>query len=165
MPSKVVYLLGAGATHAEIVNLYPKKSNDALFLKKNGLLMKEISERVIEAGKKTGLFNPSWIKRQLSPAGLSNIELFIGLISMNQVKSEKIISGLKELRKRDIEGLVEPSVKRFYLHKSLLEFHSLVNQKEKLLGIISLNYDNVIDRAFKDLSLVSDYGYSTNRDR
>lgn len=161
---KIVYLFGAGATHAEILNLYPSKSGDAIFLKNNGLLLKHISERVIENAIKDGAFNKRQIK-QISPAGLSNIELYISLLSMNQIESEKIIKRIKELLKIDItDKLTTFRLSRFYLHKALIEFHSLINEKEKLLGSISLNYDSVLDDAYKGLSFEPDYGlYSSSK--
>lgn len=163
-PTKVVYLIGAGASHAEIANLYPDKITDHLFLKTNGLLLKQVSERVIEQGKIKRLFRQSWIKRQLSPAGLSDIELFIGLLSLNRdrVKSEAIVSGIKKLIRFDIEHvLTNGRMKRIYLHKALLELHQLIKQKEKLDGIITLNYDNVLDSAYSKLAVTPDYGLHT----
>lgn len=35
---KVVYLFGAGATHAELMNLHPDEVTEARFLAKSGLL-------------------------------------------------------------------------------------------------------------------------------
>jgi hypothetical protein len=73
-PIKVAYLFGAGATHAELVNGHPK-ANDATFLAENGLLMHQVSKRVCEKAKALGKF-PKSIEALLSPAGLSNVELF-----------------------------------------------------------------------------------------
>jgi hypothetical protein len=148
-PVKVAYLFGAGATHAEIVNLYPQR-NDEIFLKGNGLLMHHVSKRVCEAAAKEGLFD----KRigLLSPAGLSNIELFISLIENNVINSEQIILRLKRSLRNDILSRLSASrLKQFYLHKALLELHKNTGL-EVLLGIISLNYDHVLDEAYETIS-------------
>jgi hypothetical protein len=42
---KIAYLFGAGATHAEMLNL--EESPDEYFLQKNGLLISNVSKRVI----------------------------------------------------------------------------------------------------------------------
>jgi len=159
-PQKIVYLLGAGATHAEIVNLDPEKSIDRAFLDKNGLLIKHVSERVIRKAKEAGVLESAQIKKLVSPAGLSNIELFISLVDKNQIKSEEIIEKLKEEIKKDIRERLKRKTKKFYLHKALLEFHvhKKVRGEEELLGFISLNYDDVLDGAYNDLSVTPDYG-------
>jgi hypothetical protein len=45
-PKKIVYLFGAGATHAELANLYP-----TLVEKGRGLLISNVSRRVIEKAR------------------------------------------------------------------------------------------------------------------
>jgi hypothetical protein len=72
---KIVYLFGAGATHAEIVELHQAKASDAIFLAERGLLMDAVSKRVCEKARSDGIF-PKKVQSLLSPAGLSNVELF-----------------------------------------------------------------------------------------
>ena len=149
--AKIVYLFGAGATHAELVNLYPEKITDPIFLKKNGLLMGDVSKRVCIRAKDEKYFSKRTLKL-FSSAGLSNIELFISLLEKNEIKSDEIIERLKELIKKDILKRLTPSNrKKFYLHKSLFEFHLKKKKREKLLGIISLNYDQVLDDAYRTI--------------
>jgi hypothetical protein len=53
---------------------------------------------------------------------------------------------------KDIKGILKPAlVKRFYLHKALLELHedSIVKAKEQVVGLVSLNYDEVLDQAYR----------------
>lgn len=145
---KIVYLFGAGATHAEMINLHEDLSET--FLKKNGLLIGHVSQRVIKKFRsfRTHLKD---IEMVSSPKGSLNIELLISLIENNNIKdADKKIRILKNLVRKDIlDRLTKARLKRFYLHKALLELHSKTKQKETLLGIISLNYDHVIDEAYK----------------
>ena len=89
-----------------------------------------------------------------SPKGSLNIELLISLIENNNVKdADKKIRILKNLVRKDIlDRLTETRLNRFYLHKALLELHSKIKQNETLLGMISLNYDHVIDEAYKTVN-------------
>jgi hypothetical protein len=147
---RIVYLLGAGATHAEMLNL--QKDLSEKFLENNGLLISAVSKRVI----KEFLSDPTKIKdieMVSSPKGSLNIELLISLIQNNNIKNaDKKTTILKKLVQQDIsDRLTENRLKRFYLHKALLELHSKIPETEKLLGIISLNYDHVIDEAYKTI--------------
>lgn len=145
---KIVYLFGAGATHSEMINL--QKDLSETFLQKNGLLIGRVSQRVIKKFRsfRTHLKD---IEMVSSPKGSLNIELLISLIENNNIKdADKKIRILKNLVRTDIlDSLTRTRLKRFYLHKALLELHSKTKQKESLLGIISLNYDHVIDEAYK----------------
>jgi len=82
-----------------------------------------------------------------------NIELLISLIENSRIKESEMKSRmLKTLVREDIEGVLTMSaVRRFYLHKALLELHQhkRVKRKEQLLGLISLNYDAVLDNAYE----------------
>jgi hypothetical protein len=51
---KVVYLFGAGATHAEIINIVDDPN--ASYRDKNGLLISNLSKRVMQAARKTKWF-------------------------------------------------------------------------------------------------------------
>lgn len=151
-PKSIVYLFGAGATHAELVNLAPNVSTDHNLLQQRSLLMEHVSKRVCNSAKEDGVFTDKRIHNLLSPAGLSNIELFISLIENNETKSDDIIEQLKKRIKRDITRRLTPSTrKKYYLHRSLLELHQTNQQSEKLIGLISLNYDQVLDEAYSTI--------------
>jgi hypothetical protein len=158
---KVVYLFGAGATHAELMNLHPDEVTEARFLAKSGLLMASVSKRVCETAKRNGIFSER-IQTLLSAAGLSNVELFISLIKNNQIESEDTIKRLEGLLKKDISSRLRAPIRnKFYLHKSLIELHKK-SDSECLLGFISLNYDNILDEAYKELyEKVPDYCLSS----
>jgi len=147
---RIVYLLGAGATHAEMINL--QKGLSVSFLEKNGLLISSVSKRVIKEFRNVQT-NLKDIEMVSSQKGSLNIELLISLIQNNNIKNaDKKATILKELVRRDISyRLTKGRLKRFYLHKALLELHTKTQETEKLLGIISLNYDHVIDEAYKTI--------------
>ncbi len=152
---KIVYLFGAGATHAEIMNL--EDNPDAKFRDNNGLLISNVSTRVMKSAHK----KMSWFQKNenvfTSTKGSFNIELLISLFETNQI-SEKKISTIKLLVQKDIKKRLSDSrKKKFYLHKALFELHKRIEEKEKLLGIISLNYDNILDEAYEKL-----LGYKPN---
>ncbi len=147
---KIVYLFGAGATHAELANL--EKDPGQRFLEKKGLLTANMSKRVMEKFRARKA-NLKYIKMVSSVSGDINIELYISLIENNKIGNwEKTSRHLKQLVKKDIESILTVSKKkRFYLHKALLELHGHKNiqDKEKLIGLISLNYDDVLDDAYR----------------
>jgi hypothetical protein len=150
---KIVYLFGAGATHAEIANLEPNALEDT-FLRERGLLIGHVSRRVIgiAQSKAEYLADIQMISGSNAP---QNIELLISLIENSRIKeSESKSRMLKTLVREDIEGILTTSVvEKFYLHRALLELHQhkSVKGKEKLLGLISLNYDSVLDNAYETI--------------
>ncbi|MDD4901122.1 MAG: SIR2 family protein [Patescibacteria group bacterium] len=150
---KIVYLFGAGATHAELSNIVKEKEVAPKFLKDNGLLMAEVSRRVTKKAKSQNFFKS--IKMFSVPQGSSNIELLISLIENNANKilqSSKITSGLKKLVRKDIERVLKNNLsKNFYLYKALLELDKANKDTEEILGYISLNYDTVLDQAYCEI--------------
>lgn len=146
---KIAYLFGAGATHAELQNIEPY-----LVKEKDGLLINDVSSRVIEKARRS----PDYFKdveMVSATKGSLNIELLISLIENSKINGwEGKTRLLKQLVRKDIEAILTlPRTRRFFLHKSLLELHKTktARQKEELIGLISLNYDDVIDRAFMEL--------------
>lgn len=147
-PTRVAYLFGAGATHAELADACKSKMSEGLFLEQNSLLLANVSKRVCQDAKEAGDI-PGKVRRLLSPAGLSNIELFISLLQENHVDgAEDITKKLLRRLRNDILHRIRPRKKRFYLHKALLEFHK-THKREMLVGIISLNYDGLLDEAYE----------------
>src|SRR5215470_6747905 len=146
---KVVYLLGAGATHAELSSLYPDEDLD----EKRGLLIGHVSSRVLERARR----DPRYLKNVemvSGTAGSLNIELLVSLLENSKIHNWATKTArLKNLVERDIKAVLKKSlIKRFFLHKALLEFHQLqvVRDKEELLALVSLNYDDVLDQAYRE---------------
>ncbi|MCX6794776.1 MAG: hypothetical protein NTY31_02210 [Candidatus Falkowbacteria bacterium] len=151
-PKKIVYLFGAGATHAELANLAKDPLSEA-FKKKKGLLISDVSSRVMaQAVNKSSYLKD--IIMVSSTSGSLNIELFISLIENSRICNwQKKTVYLKGLVEKDIKGIIKKEKSSFYLYKALLDLHNdnEFKKKEKLLGLISLNYDDVLDLAYKEI--------------
>lgn len=147
---KIVYLFGAGATHAELTNIQTDISET--FLERRGLLIDHVSRRVIQKARDNKRYMKN-IDMVSAATGSLNIELLITLIENSRVRdSEWKTLYLKRLVKKDITSiLTKPKRARFYLHRALLELHKKPDmvKNEQLLGLVSLNYDNVLDEAYK----------------
>lgn len=147
MPKKVAYLFGAGATHAEIQNIDPTNGR---FLSEKGLLISNVSKRVMKIAQNDLKFIKG-VEEVTYREGPVNIELLISLFETNRIPDAgSKVAHLKDLVKQDITKILTTKRKKdFYLHKALFELHKLIPNKEKLLGVISLNYDDVLDEAYK----------------
>lgn len=147
---KIVYLFGAGATHAEILTLVDPPTDT--FLSKNGLLISDVSKRVIKIAQNNSRFTEH-VKQVTYREGPVNIELLISLFEANRIPNVDFkVNHLKELIRKDIVSiLTDEKKKKFYLHNALFELHTLTEEKEKLLGIISLNYDDILDTSYKKM--------------
>src|SRR5207244_3308664 len=139
---KVVYLFGAGATQAELSNIEPD-----LIREKQGLLIGDVSSRVIEKARRQKRYLAN-VKMVSGTSGSLNIELLISLLENSRVHNWAYKTELlKELVEQDIQGiLIQSRMRKFHLHRALFELHShrgIVGQ-EKVIGLISLNYDAVL---------------------
>lgn len=173
-PQKVVYLFGAGATHAELTTVLPNLTSEDKIEKKLGLLMSQVSTRVMERASRTPRFltgveflEPRYqesVQLAAGASGSQNIELLISLIENSKIHHwERKTRLLRDFVQKDIEGILTRSrSSKFYLHKALFEFHALpaVMDKEELFGFISLNYDNVLDQAYKEFRGKRNYCFS-----
>jgi len=142
---KIVYLFGAGATNAELSHI----GEDVTEV---GLLISDVTRRVtIKASETPGFLSPHRMFLERA-ADSSNIELFISLIEDNAydiANASGVVDRLKELVEADIKNILTAErLAAFVLHKALFELHDK-NENELLIGIISLNYDTVLDDAYK----------------
>ena len=156
LPKKIAYLFGAGATNAEL-------SAVGVDLAESGLLISNVTRRVTIKAKQDGEFlgqHRIFLERA---ADSSNIELFISLIESNAYEidgASTVVDRLKTLVEADIKGVLTPDrVSAFYLHNALFELHTL-NKAELVIGLISLNYDTVLDDAYKSFHGDPDYSFS-----
>ncbi len=156
---KIAYLFGAGATNAEL-------SNIGVDLDQQGLLISNVTRRVTIKAKE----NPQFLEHHRifleRAADSSNIELFISLIEDNAQdipQAVTVVEKLKEMVEEDIRSILTPErVSEFYLHKSLFELHKH-NESEQIIGLISLNYDTVLDKAYESFYGEPDYNLATQR--
>lgn len=144
---RIVYLFGAGATHAELTNLEPDLAEE-----NRGLLIGNVSSRVIEIARKDKEYRKD-VEMVSGTGGSLNIELLISLIENSKIDNwAKKTSFLKKLVEGDIKTILTTSrTRRFYLHKGLLELHKQrkTRTNERVIGFISLNYDDVVDQAYQ----------------
>ncbi len=156
--NKIVYLFGAGATQAELDNVDPTLKEKGL-----GLLIKDVSRRVIEKASRVGSYVKD-VEMVSATSGSLNIELLISLLENSKMYGwENKTQLLKSLVKKDIESILpESRTKHFYLHRALFEFHKSKRKKhnEKLFGLISLNYDDVLDQAYEQYYGQPNYCFS-----
>ncbi len=155
---RIVYLFGAGATHAELQNIEPD-----LREKGYGLLVSDVSSRVIARARR----DPDYLRdvRTISGTkGSLNIELLISLIENSKIHDwEYKTRRLRTLVQEDIEEILTASkTRRFYLHKALFELHkhAATQEREELAGLISLNYDSVLDTAYQQYHGAPRYCFS-----
>ena len=138
-PKKIVYLFGAGATHAEMENLGLVETAKAQ--EQRELLLRSVSRRVIEKARRSSSYRKGvdMVSATLgSPieSGSLNIELLISLIENSKIYGwEYKTRYLKKLVKEDIKAVLTAArIKRFYLHKALLELHEheITKQREQV---------------------------------
>jgi SIR2-like protein len=157
-PKKIAYLFGAGATHAELLDLAPRLIENG-----RGLLISDVSRRVIERARfEKGYLDG--VEMVSATSGALNIELLISLIENSKIHNwESKTHALKSLVQTDITGiLTKRRLDRFYLHKAVFELHKhrRVIPREALIGCVSLNYDDVLDRAYQEFYGAPSYCFS-----
>ena len=170
-PQKIVYLLGAGATHAE-KQLECKIRKSGLGNNgepKNGLLAKHISDRVIKKLLKNKEGVRVLEEHQITKGSLYgdplgepdiDIELLISLLETNKTEtSENHVRLLKKYFRESIcQNLtIEKSKIQPRLGPTLIEWH-LKDNSEKQIGFLSLNYDSIFEQSFKLMKQEFDYG-------
>lgn len=144
---KIAYLFGAGATHAELLARDPDMDPEV-----SGLLISNVSKRVIWRASQDPDYTKS-LELVSGTNGSLSVELLISLIESSKVRdsADKTLR-LKKMVEADITTVISKfGAQHFFLHKGLLELHlhKKVRVKEQLLGLISLNYDDIIDRAYQ----------------
>ncbi len=97
--------------------------------------------------------------------GSLNIELLISLFSSNQIPfADRKVTTLRNLVQEDItKKLSAARRQKFYLHKALLELHRLIEYRETLQGAISLNYDDILDEAYKANDMQVNYYHTPDK--
>src|SRR6266566_6686673 len=148
--SKIVYLFGAGATHAELQNIDPDLTE------KRGLLVSHVSSRVIEKARR----EKGYLKDLETVSGTSgslNIELLISLIENSKIRGwEYKAHRLKTLVRKDIEKILSKSrTRRFYLHKALFELFKAHLERVRPLDI------EIIAREKIGRDIRANYGFFT----
>lgn len=159
-PKRIAYLFGAGATHSELTNLYVELPQS------KGLLTSQVSDRVIKKAKSAARYLRG-LETVTPESGSLNIELLISLIESSKIHGwEYKTRYIKRLVKQDITAILTASrTARFHLHKALIELHEnpITKATERLTGLISLNYDDVLDQAYAEYYGKPNYCFSLER--
>jgi hypothetical protein len=151
MPSKkIVYLFGAGATRAEAQ--YVTGVGE-------GLSLEHVSEAAIIKAKEDP--DSAGMLSDVAPDDINDIELYITLLeSLRTEKYSGLAAKLRSLfcqtiqENLHVDGTqIEPN-----LTMGLLKLHNVISEEEQIAGIISLNYDNLLDRACNEVFKGLNYG-------
>lgn len=176
---KIVYLFGAGATHAEkLLECKIKKTGlNKIGDPKTGLLAGEVSERVV---KKLLKNEPDTLNYYgITEFSLSDFSLALG---EKDIDIELLISLLETIKGEISENHVKTCRKYFRddisknlfigkkiispkLYSSLIEWHDLEDSKEIFLGFLTLNYDWILEKSFKLTNTKINYGFNVQIDK
>ena len=176
---KIVYLFGAGATQAEKMIDFSLKNPGKDMLEEEEVTNRGITKKVLmkmnssgESGDKEILNRYGLIEREIeesvsekfpntdTPTGLRqvNIELLISAIESYQNDSSK--KHAQQLRKNFREAITENigSELQANLFKRLLDFHKKIEDKETVIGYLTLNYDCLFEKVLEKNNQPIDYG-------
>lgn len=157
---RVVYLIGAGASHGSIESA--GCSRNTLMRGLMDPLIKEIGNLVRSKPRKYGKLKRFVNNIIVNKVDLEHIITFLdeSPSSMHRQFAEELrhvfAKGLKK-ELREIERIIGKD--RFALYSALLDMHRIEKCPEVLCGILSINYDEYIEAAVKDV-----YGEFVNVD-
>ena len=140
---KVLYLIGAGATHSE-ANLY----DDSI-----KILTSDISEGIRQKIIKNKLKRLSTITNELMGDNV-DIEQLITLYETSGIyKYSKIAKDLRKLFREEVLERIEKLPANFTprLLSSLIDMYNVEDYDEELIGFLTLNYDDFIEAALQNI--------------
>jgi hypothetical protein len=169
-PKKIVYLFGAGATHAEKMHVCP--SHDDELSKDEGLTNEHVSRRVMEEMWKNKVETSDFVSRYrldekclTRPPGVTknvDIEFLITLIESNKTKTSEEDSRLvRKYFRRDITNKLNYKGEKItpFLYLALLEWQKS-KTNEIVLGHLTLNYDTLFEDALAGMDYDINRGLS-----
>jgi len=151
---KVVYLLGAGATQAEV-----SLKDDTIHI-----LMDNIREGILKKIDKQNISELLEIKNELSKEEM-DVEHLITLYESTGINKHDIIAKkLKELFINEIREKISKLGADYIprLLVALIDMHEIDGLNEKLLGIITLNYEDLLEKAMQRVKHGVDYSIKLN---
>ena len=147
---KVVYLFGTGATQAEM----------SLQGKAMRILMRDITYGILRKIETKKIKRLADLKNELA-ADHADIEHLITLYESTGIyKHEVIAKGLKRLFKEEIQERTRDMIPR--LLTALIDMHKITGLNEKLQGILTLNYEDILERAIQKVEGAVDYSIEMN---
>lgn len=141
--NKVVYLFGAGASQGEF-SYYGSPVR---------ILMQDIVDgisRRIESEHIESLFD---VNNELTIEGIDVEHLITLYESSGTQKHSEVAKGLKKLFREEIQARISSLGESFSptLFASLIEMHSIPDFDEELAAILTINYEDLIERAMQDV--------------
>jgi len=149
----VVYLTGAGASQGELSEIGAA----------NGILMSDISTGMALKIRKQNIKMLWGVSNELSTPGI-DVEHLITLYEASGTKGHiEIARRLKELFRKEIEERIDSLGDKFspILHTALIDMHSVDGLDEELKGILTLNYEDIIEQAVQKVKGGINYSIKT----
>lgn len=140
---RVVYLIGAGASQGELSEKDPSK----------GILMSDIATGMSLKIRSKNIKMLWDVNNELSTPGI-DVEHLITLYEASGTKKHShIAKRLKELFREEIEEKINELGVSFFptLFSSLIDMHSIQDLDEELKGILTLNYEDLIEQAMQSI--------------
>lgn len=138
---KIVYLLGAGATQAEVSNKNPTV----------GILMSHV---VSGMSKRLAKINKAELKEVTNELSIKDIDVehLITLYEASGTKRHnRIAKQLKKLFRNEIEETLRKLGRSFFpeLFTSLIDMHNISQLNEELKAVLTLNYEDLLEKAMQ----------------
>lgn len=159
MPTKVAYLLGAGASQGAI------KYDGSL----KDILLESISEAIVKRIDENKINKLTEVRNDLVLG--ANLEHLVTLYEASGISKHRgIAKKLRELFRNEIEKIIEELEKTYQdLGKSfiptllscLIDMHSVTGLNEKLVLIMTTNYEDLIEKALEQVQDGIDYVIET----
>jgi len=153
-PLKVVYLLGAGATQAEV-----SLKDDTI-----RILMRDIREGILKKIDKHKIKELLEIKNELSKED-TDVEHLITLYESTGINEHDIIAKkLKHLFMQEIQERIKRLGTDYIprLLAALIDMHGIAGLNEELSGTITLNYEDFLEKAIQRVKGGIDYSIKMN---
>lgn len=140
---QIVYLLGTGASQGELTQ------NNAT----KGILMQDIVDGIslkIRRDNMTQLFD---VNNELSIEGIDAEHLITLYEASGTKKHNEVAKQLKKLFREEIEERIGELDQMFSptLFASLIDMHSIDGLHEELVAILTINYEDLIERAMQQV--------------
>lgn len=147
---KVVYLLGTGATHAELM----AKGRTS------GIIMRDVKDEMLSRIDKLNIKQLKEIKNELTP-DYADIEHLITLYESTGIpRHVSIAKHLKNLFKEIVQERTKGLNPK--LLSALIDMHNIALLNEELKGILTLNYEDILDKAVQEVKKGINYAIEIN---
>ncbi len=147
--SRIVYLFGSGATQAE-ASIY----DDTI-----KVLARDIADGILNKIDKKKIRYLSEVKNDLTGTDVDVEQLITLFESSGNYKYKRIANGLKKIYKEEIEERLNKLDTTFYpkLLSALIDMYEIANLDEKIKGILTINYEDLIEKAVSNVKGCIDY--------